>query len=449
MSVTFTNKIKISVAYYLQCALAVVALVVSVPAFAANSIDEVRVWPAPDNTRIVFELKNKPEYKYFSLASPQRLVIDFSDSKLLASLKKAAQGDSRIKKIRTSKPKNKRSTRVVLELADNYRIKVFPLAPIGQHGNRLVVDLHDKNRKAQIVKTQRPDAKRDIVIAIVAGHGGDDPGSIGFKGSYEKRVTLKIARKLAALVNSHPGMKAVMIREGDYYVTHDQKPRLARKNKADLLVSIHADAFTSPQPSGASVLVQSTRRANSEFARLIANRQKESELLGGAGETIKKTKDDNLAMTLADMKKEHTMKSSYEFATHVLKQLKKITKLHKKKPEGLSLAVLRAPDIPSVLIETGFISNPNDEKRLNSAAHQQKLAKAIYTAIDSFFTLNPPDGTLLAANRVIEHRVTRGQSLSVVAQRYRVSVDRLKQENNLTSNTIRVGQRLKIPQAAL
>ena len=418
-------------------------------AHAASNLNGVRVWPAPDSTRVVFDLSDKPDYKYFSLQSPHRLVIDFYDSKLLASFKNVAKNDRRIKKIRTSTPKNGRSTRVVLELADNYQVKVFPLAPVGQHGNRLVVDLHDAKGKTKVTKNQNKSTKRDIVIALVAGHGGDDPGSIGYKGSYEKRVTLKIARKLEALINRQPGMKAYMIRQGDYYVTHEQKPKLARKNKADLLISIHADAFTSPKPSGASVLVQSTRRANSEFARLIANRQKESELLGGAGETIKKTKDDNLAITLADMKKEHTMKSSYEFATHVLKELKKITKLHKKKPEGLSLAVLKAPDIPSVLIETGFISNPNDEKKLNSSAHQQKLAKAIFTAVDRYFSRNPPEDSLFAANSTIEHKITRGESLSVVAQRYNVSVGDLKRANNLNSNTIRIGQTLKIPRSSL
>jgi N-acetylmuramoyl-L-alanine amidase len=302
--------------------------------------------------------------------------------------------------------------------------------------------------KAQILKKvinkKSAKSKRDIVVAIVAGHGGEDPGSIGVKGSYEKRITLAIAKKLEKLINNHQGMKAVMIRKSDYYVAHDRKPQLARKNKADLLISIHADAFTSPKPNGASVLVQSTRRANSETARVIANRQKESELLGGAGETIKNTEDDNLAITLADMSKEHTMKSSYEFATYVLKQLKKVTKLHKKQPEGLSLAVLKAPDIPSVLIETGFISNPKDEKDLNSSIHQQKLAKAIYTAVDSYFIRNSPEGTLLAATKVIDHKIIRGESLSVVAHRYKVSVDHLKKTNNLTSNTVRVGQTLKI-----
>ena len=421
-------------------------LCVVASANAINNIKNVRVWPAPDSTRVVFDLSQKADFKYFSLASPNRLVIDFNNSKNIASLTSALKKDKRVKKIRSSTSKKKGSTRLVLELAENYRVSAFPLAPAGQYGHRLVIDLYDKQSKA-VVKQDNSKGKRDIVVAIVAGHGGDDPGSIGAAGTYEKKITLNIAKKLAKLINRKKGLKAVMIRSGDYYVNHNRKTVLARKSKADLLISIHADAFTSSKPSGASVLVQATRRADSEFARWIQNREKNSELLGGAGETIKKTKDDNLAIALADMKKEYTMASSYDFAEHVVKQLKKVTKLHKKKPERLSLAVLKSSDIPSVLIETGFISNPQEEKRLNNANHQQKLAKAIYTAIDHYFSRNAPDGSLYAANRVREHKVSRGESLSVVAQRYKVSIRKLKSANNLKSNVVRIGQTLKIPQA--
>ena len=411
--------------------------------YASNSIDSVRIWPAPENTRIVFDLSGKPDFKYFPLQSPHRLVIDFKNS---AALMSAINADRRVKKIRTSTSKTKGSTRLVLELAEDFRISVFPLAPAGQYGDRLVIDLYDK-KSQHIEKHDNNQGKRDIVIAIVAGHGGEDPGSIGAAGTYEKRVTLKIAQKLADLIDKKPGLKAVMIRSGDYYVDHNRKTELARKSKADLLISIHADAFTSSKPNGASVLVQATRRADSEFTRWIENREKNSELLGGAGETIRNTKDNNLAIALADMKKEYTMASSYDFAEHVVKQLKKVTKLHKKKPERLSLAVLKSSDIPSVLIETGFISNPQEEKRLNNTQHQQKLAKAIYTAIDDYFAHNAPDGTLVAKARVREHKISSGESLSVVAQRYKISVNQLKSANNLKSNVVRIGQTLKIPQA--
>jgi len=422
--------------------------VVCTTAFAANSIDGIRVWPAPENTRVVFDLSAKPEYKYFTLKNPDRLVIDFKHSKNATALKNVLKNDKRIKKIRTSTPKAKTTTRLVLELKESYRTSIFPLAPAGSYGNRLVVDLFDKNRTVKTAtKRSNNNEKRDIVVAIVAGHGGDDPGSIGPSGSYEKHITLKIAKKLAAQINQKKGLKAVMIRTGDYYVDHNRKTVLARQNKADLLISIHADAFTSSKPNGASVLVQSSKRANSEFARWIENREKESEMLGGAGETIKKTKDENLAITLADMKKEHTMASSYQFALHAVAQIKKVTKLHKKKPEGLSLAVLKSSDIPSVLIETGFISNPREEKNLNSPKHQQKLAKAIYRAVDDYFMSAPPSGTYYASVAYRKHKVSSGESLSVVAQRYNVSVSQIKSANKLRSDTVRIGQTLKIPQA--
>jgi len=427
--------------------LATVLIAMSDVSASTNSIDGIRVWPAPESSRIVFDLTSKPDYKYFTLKKPDRLVIDFKNTKNNAVLKSLADNDPRIKIFRTSTSASTTKTRLVLELSQAYPLSVFPLAPAGQYGNRLVVDLYDKNKKTKAVEKTTPNGKRDIIIAIVAGHGGEDPGSIGPKGTYEKRVTLSIAKKLAKLIDQKKGFKSSMIRTGDYYVAHSRKTELARKNKADLLISIHADAFTSPKPSGASVLVQSSRRANSEFTRWIANRQDESELLGGAGDTIKLTKDKNLAFTLADMKKEYTMSSSYEFALHVIRELKKVTKLHKKTPEGLSLAVLKSSDIPSVLIETGFISNPSEEKNLNSKNHQQKLANSIFKAVNSYFSENVPQGTLLATITTKKHKVRSGESLSVLAQRYKVSVAKIKSANNLKSNVLRIGQTLKIPQA--
>lgn len=432
---------------------AVVLWCTSFSVLASNQIDGIRVWPAPENTRIVFDLSETPEYTYFSLTKPNRLVIDFQDSVNKVDLAQLAKNDKRILKIRSSKPKNKGGTRIVLELAKAYKLTVFPLLPAGQYGDRLVVDLVDnKAAEREEVKpvkaiTANNNSKRDIVVAIVAGHGGEDPGSIGPRGTYEKQVTLSIAKRLAKLINQKEGLQAKLVRTGDYYLNHNRKTRLARQYRADLLISIHADAFTSPKPWGASVLVQDPRRANSEFAKWIANRQKESELLGGAGETIKKTKDKNLALTLADMKKEHTMASSYEFAEHAVSQLKKVTKMHKKKPEAMSLAVLKSSDIPSVLIETGFISNPKEERNLNSGKHQQKLANAIYLAVHNYFIDSPPAGTLYASIGYKKHKVSRGESLSLLAKRYNVSVGQIKSANNLRSSTVQIGQTLKIPRA--
>lgn len=424
----------------------------SVNTFAANSLDSVRVWPASENTRVVFDLKNKPEYKYFTLKSPARLVIDFKKTKNAMSLANVAKNDKRIGKIRTSTSKVQGTTRLVLELAKSYKLSVFPLAPSGQYGDRLVVDLFDTQsaKKPTTVKkeaSQTQQKKRDIVIGIVAGHGGKDPGSIGPRGTYEKHVTLAIAKKLQKLIIREKGMSAVMLRTGDYFVDLDQKTERARKEKVDFLVSIHADAFTTSQPSGASVWVVSARRAKSELSRWLDNRQRNSELLGGGGDVIKTTKDDNLALALADMSREHSLDVSIGVSKNVLKQLKKITKLHKKDTQYKSLAVLKASDIPSILVETGFISNHREERNLTSGTHQNKLALAVHNGIKNYFLAHPLAGSYFATIGFRKHKVSSGESLSVLAKRYSVSISQLKSVNNLNSNMVRIGQTLKIPRA--
>lgn len=413
---------------------------------ASNSINSVRVWPAPENTRVVFDLRGKPEYSYFELKSPNRLVIDFTDTKNAAKLRTLAKNDKRIKRIRTSKAKNGKSTRLVLELSDKYKLAIFPLNPAGQYGHRLVVDLFDKKVVKQTQK-RVVNNKRDIVIGIDAGHGGEDPGSIGGKGTYEKRVTLAIAKKLKNMIDKEKGLKAVLTRSGDYYVPVGRRSEIARQKQVDILVSIHADAFYTPQPSGASVWVVSNRRVESELARWLLNREKNSELLGGGGGVIKNTADDNLAKTLADMNKEHSLEVSLSMASSVLSQLKRITKLHKKAPQHGNLGVLKSSDIPSILVETGFISNRKEEQNLINRRHQDKLAKAMLDGIKNYFMSYPPMGTYYASIGYRKHRVARGESLSVLAQQYNVSVGQLKVANNLKSNVVRIGQTLRIPRA--
>lgn len=438
---------------FFRCFLSLFFLWFSLNAYSANRIDGVRVWPAPESTRVVFDANTKIDYSYFSLSNPQRLVIDFKQSQNAMTLKGIANNDKRILKIRTSTPKNKTTTRVVLELAEKYNVVVFPLAPAGQYGHRLVVDL--KENAATAKKTKQPNKvinaqvikKRDVIIGIDAGHGGEDPGSIGPKGTYEKKVTLIIAKKLAQLINAEKGMSAVMIRTGDYYVGLDRRTELARKKRVDFLVSIHADAFRTPQPNGASVWVVSNRRAESELSRWLDNRQRNSELLGGGGGVIKTTDDDNLALTLADMSREHSLDVSIGVSKKVLAELKKITKLHKKQTQYKSLAVLKASDIPSILVETGFISNHQEERNLTSSKHQAKLAKALHTGIKQYFVEHPLSGSYFASIESSTHVVKSGESLSVLAKRYNVTVKQLKSANKLTSNVVRIGQKLTIPRA--
>ncbi|SET18963.1 N-acetylmuramoyl-L-alanine amidase [Thalassotalea agarivorans] len=415
--------------------------------FAQSEIEGVRVWPAPDHTRIVFDLSKNTKYSYFSLKSPQRLVLDFKDSKNIAALKNAVANDPRIKLIRTSTHKIKSTSRIVVELKDEYKVNVFALQPAGQYGDRLVVDLYDKNKPTAPVVKAPPNNKRDIIVAIDAGHGGEDPGSIGYKGTYEKRVTLAVARRLEKLINAEKGLKAVMIRDGDYYVNLDKRTEIARNKRVDFFVSIHADAFRTPQPSGASVWVVSNRRAESELARWLDNRQRNSELLGGGGEVIKNTQDDSLALMLGDLKQNHSLSASISMATDVIAELKKITKMHKKTPQYKSLAVLKSSDIPSILVEVGFISNHNEEKNLMWSKHQQRLAQAMFNGIQSYFMEYPIAGTYYATIGYRKHKVRSGDSLSVLAQRYNTSVSSIKSANNLSGNTLRIGQTLKIPRA--
>lgn len=426
--------------------LAVALLTVKNVTAATNGIEGIRVWPAPENTRIVFDLKTKPDYKYFSLEKPNRLVIDFNNTKNNTNLKNLAKNDPRIKLFRTSTAKSKHSTRLVLELSQSYQLTVFPLAPAGQYGNRLVVDLYDKTRATKVASKPKSNLG-DIVIGIDAGHGGEDPGSIGAKGTYEKRVTLAIANKLKALINKEKGMKAVMIRSGDYYVDLNRRTSIARKKHVDFLVSIHADAFRTAGPSGASVWVVTQKRAESELARWLLNREKKSELLGGGGGVIKNTADSHLALALADMSKEHSLGVSFGVANDVISQLKKVTKMHKKTPQNGNFAVLKSSDIPSILVETGFISNHNEEKNLTWPKHQKALAKAIHTGIKNYFVAHPLTGSYFASIGYKKHKVRSGESLSVLAQRYKISMAKIKSANNLKSNTLRIGQTLKIPRA--
>lgn len=415
-------------------------------AMAAVQVKNVRVWPSPDSTRIVLDLSKPVEYSYFPLSNPERLVIDLKSTTISAALNDLAKDTKLLNAVRTSTPKKKGDARLVLDLNKKVEAMIFALKPTAPYGDRLVIDLVDSVAKVAHTKKQFV-TDRDIVIAIDAGHGGEDPGSIGGKGNYEKRVTLGIAKKLEDLIKKEPGMRAVMTRTGDYYLSVHKRTEKARASDADLLISIHADAFTSPQPNGASVWVLSLRRANSEIGKWLEQKEKHSQLLGGAAEVIKNTTSERyLARTLLDMSMDHSMDQGYGIANSVLGELKSITKLHKRTPQAASLGVLKSPDIPSILVETGFISNPKEEKLLVNGWHQSRLANSIFKAVRTYFKRNPPDGTLFALTRDIRHKVKRGESLSVVAQNYKVSVAALKKANKLKSNVIRVGQVLSIPQ---
>ncbi len=434
----------------------------------ANALKSFRVWPSPDETRVVMDLSSEAHFTYFTLSNPERLVVDLKDTTLSAKLPVSVHKSPVLNKIRKSSAPEKGTYRLVFELKKKSTPELFTLAPTpkGEYGNRLVVDLpHDGSVHTQDTsaaksaqnKTIPPksiarDASQfygnsDIVVAIDAGHGGEDPGSIGPDGLYEKNVTISIAKKLEAQIDAIPGMKAVLTRRGDYFVNLNKRSEIARKNKAHLLVSIHADAFKTPQPRGASIFVLNTRRANTEIAKWVEDSERQSELLGGAGQVLAKNNDDkNISQTLLDLQFSHSQKEGYKVATDMIGELRKVARMHKTKPVNASLAVLKSPDIPSVLVETGFISNPYEEKLLFQRTHQDKIARALSKAIAEYFNDNPPEGTLIASRKKAKkHKVHSGEYLSLIANKYGVTVNSLMSANSLKSTSLRVGQILIIP----
>ncbi|NRF28033.1 N-acetylmuramoyl-L-alanine amidase [Vibrio coralliilyticus] len=430
----------------------------------ANALESIRVWPSPDETRVVIDLASEAEYSYFTLSSPDRLVVDLKQTTINTKLPINVSESPVLKRIRKSSPPQKGTYRLVFELKRKVAPQLFKLAPTpgGQYGHRLVIDMPHGSSSSSTTASKPSsssssqvsrDASQllgtaDIVVAIDAGHGGEDPGSIGPSRKYEKHATLAISKKIAAQINAVPGMKAVLTRRGDYFVNLNKRSEIARGSKAHLLVSIHADGFRTPQPRGGSVFVLNTRRANSEIARWVENHEEQSQLLGGAGEVLSKnTSDKNVSQTLLDLQFSHSQKEGYKVATKILKQMSGAgIKLHKKQPVNASLAVLKSPDIPSVLVETGFITNPTEEKLLFQRSHQDKLARALTKAIVQYFEANPPEGTLFSnRGKTIKHKVKRGESLSVIAKKYGTTTKAIMQANKLKSSGLAIGQVLTIP----
>lgn len=421
----------------------------------AAKVEGVRLWRAPDNTRLVFDLSGPVDHKLFTLKEPNRIVIDIASTSFDASLAEVEFGNTPIDGLRHGKREGN-NLRVVLDLSSQVKPRSFVLARHGDKRDRLVIDLYDAGK--QTVKTverfaDNSSAKRDIIIAIDAGHGGEDPGAIGPRRIYEKDVVLAISKELETMINAKPGYKTVMVRTGDYYIHHKARRDKARQERADLFVSIHADAFKSPNASGASVFALSRRGATSETARFLAAKENEADLIGGVGGVSLEDKDDILAGVLVDLSMTANMAKSLEVGDNVLKKIGAVTKLHKHQVEQAGFMVLKAPDVPSILVETGFISNPEEEQKLNSSAHRRKLAAAIFTGIDEHFHSAPPVGSYIAWQKfngaepgsILEHIIARGDTLSGIAQRYKVSVNQLKEVNGLSSTTIRVGQKLTIP----
>jgi N-acetylmuramoyl-L-alanine amidase len=364
-----------------------------------------RIWPARDYTRLTLEAPAELKYQLFSIKDPDRLVLDLETADLtpaLAELEgKLSADDPYVKGLRVAR--NRPGViRVVLDLKAEVRPQVFFLKPIGEYGHRLVLDIYPAVDPLaalieQVQKEQRenPSVARLATIVIDAGHGGEDPGALGRHGSREKEVTLIIAKRLKAMIDAEPNMRGVLTRDGDYFLPLADRVSKARKLRADLFVSIHADAFVKPHARGSSVFALSERRATSEAARWLARKENEADLIGGVNLDVK---DRYLAQTLLDLSQTATIDYSLRLGNSVLKRLGTINTLHKGQVEQASFAVLKAPDVPSILVETAFISNPDEEKRLNDETYQDKLARAILDGIKDYVAKHPPRPAPIALN---------------------------------------------------
>lgn len=415
----------------------------------AGEVRSLRVSETQAHTRAVFDLSGPHQYKLFSLQNPDRLVLDIEGAKLAAGFK-PGPADGVVAGVRTGK-QGENDLRVVFDLAAGADPKSFLLPPADKQGYRLVVDLYPDGKIAappvvRTVQTALPAKERDIVIAIDAGHGGKDPGAHGPSGTWEKDVVLQVAKELAAQIDAEPGFEAFLVRDGDYYLVHQARYEKARKANADLFVSIHADAFYKPTANGSSVFVLSTRGASGEAARWLADRENR-ELVGGVALD---DKDNTLAAVLLDLSQSATMKASDDVANYVLDAMKRVGKTHKPNIERANFIVLRSPDVPSMLVETGFISNPSEEKKLRDPAHRRRLAAAIVDGVRDYFSNQPPPGTWLAANasaRPRQHVVGPGETLSLIANRHGITLSSLRAANAITGDLVKVGARLRIPPA--
>ena len=409
----------------------------------AAEVHEVRLWRAPDHTRIVFDLTAPAEHKLIVLDNPSRIVLDLADTRLRADLAQLPLENTPVAQVRSG-VRDGHDLQVVLDISAAVDPRSFSLRANEQAGDRLVLDLYDKSSPvASVKKSVTQSARRNIVIAIDAGHGGEDPGAIGPHRQREKDVVLAISRELQRLFAADSGFEPTLIRTGDYYIS--LRRDLARERQADLFISIHADAFRRTEANGASVYALSTSGATSTAARYLAQRENAADLVGGVRLS---DKDDVLAGVLADLSMTSTLDTSLKLGDRVLRHMDSVTRLHKTRVEQAGFAVLKSPDIPSILVETGFISNPGEARKLSTASHQKKIAVAIHRGIRDWFLAHPPSGTLLAWQKQHggqEYIIARGDTLSAIAHRFSVSLADLKSYNSLPDTRIMVGQKLTIP----
>ncbi|MBE2893496.1 AMIN domain-containing protein [Pasteurellaceae bacterium NCTC 11878] len=438
----------------------------------AGTLNGVKVVENNTNTEVRFSFSLPSKYSYFNLHKPERLVIDFQHSQLENKALLPLNGKGAVKKVRTSQSPRSTTLRVVLELENQSAVK------FAQNGKTITVSVpksgnakNTKNKSAvsppskqanrnKTVTPPTPPVRRSSVltIAIDAGHGGKDPGAIGANsGVREKNVTLQIAKELKAMLDADPRFRSVLTRRGDYYISVPERSEIARKNKANYLISIHADSNMSASFQGASVWVLSNKRANSEMGRWLEDHEKQSELLGGAGNVLASHDEKYLNQTVLDLQFGHSQRAGYQLGQSILRRIGRVASLSKNRPQHASLGVLRSPDIPSVLVETGFLSNAREEQLLSTTAHRRKIANAIYQGLIDYYNnsgeaanyksaVSAPNKSQNASSAELPsvHIVQSGESLGLISIKYNIKLRELRRLNGLKDDNVRVGQKIKL-----
>lgn len=408
-----------------------------------TQVEGIRLSKNDGYVRLVFDLDKSAQHSVFTLHKPERVVLDLKKTKMPHGLVDVVQANSLIRGIRSG-IQNGHDMRIVFDLNEKVKPRSFLLAPSGDAGHRLVLDLHDSGAttKKAVKKAAAKKQLRDVIVAIDAGHGGRDPGATGHSGTKEKTVTLQMAKKLEKIINAQRGMKAVLTRKDDRYLKLRYRIEKAKKSNADMMISIHADAFPDPRARGSSIYALSVNGASSEMAQKLAENENASDVM--FGDVSLAVDDPMVNKVLLDLSFTGGIQSSLDIGNEVLKQIGTVNKVHKKTVQQAGFAVLKTPNIPSILLETAFISNPREEKNLRSSAHQKKVAKAISRGVNSYFLRKAPPGTWLS-EAVTDYKVKSGDTLSVIASRFDTTVSDLRHRNALNNNSLNKGQVLKIP----
>jgi len=414
------------------------ALPVVAKAAAVTKVKDIRLSSHQGYVRLVFDLDKSVDHSIFALNKPERIVLDLKNTKMTHGMVDRVNANSLIRRIRSG-VRHGDDLRVVFDLQQEVKPRSFLLGPSGKSGHRLVLDLHNNKAESAVSKKHQ---LRDVIVAIDAGHGGKDPGAMGKRGTKEKTVTLQMARRLEKKINRQQGMKAVLVRKNDRFLRLRERIHKARGYNADMMISLHADSFPDPRARGSSIYALSIDGATSETAKLLAEKENAADLL--FGDVNLAVEDEMVKEVLFDLSLTGTIQSSLDIGDEILSQIKHVNRVHKKQVQQAGFAVLKAPNIPSVLLETAFISNPREERNLKSSAHQEKVANAISKGVTNYFARKAPPGTWLSASAA-DYKVKSGDTLDSIAKKYQTSIENLRARNAMHTSSLNAGQVLKIP----